>query len=41
MLAEESYAAVRRFVFVEGNSQREAPKVLGQSRETVSKMCWF
>jgi hypothetical protein len=28
MFAVESYAAVRRFVFVEGNSQREAAKVL-------------
>lgn len=28
MFAGESYAAVRHFVFVEGNSQREAAEVL-------------
>ena len=37
----EVYAAVRRFVFVEGNSRREAARVFGLSRETVSKMCRF
>jgi transposase len=37
----ESYAAVRRFVFVEGHSQREAARVFGLSRETVAKMCCF
>jgi transposase len=41
MFAVESYAAVRRFVFVEGNSQREAAKVFGLSRETIGKMCRF
>jgi transposase len=41
MFAVESYAAVRRFVFVEGNSQREAAKVFGLSRETIAKMCRF
>ena len=41
MFAVESYAAVRRFVFVEGNSRREAAKVFGLSRETISKMCQF
>lgn len=41
MFAVESYAAVRHFVFVEGNSQREAAKVFGLSRETISKMCRF
>lgn len=41
MFAVESYAAVRRFVFVEGNSQREAAKVFGLSRDTISKMCRF
>lgn len=35
MFAVESYAAVRRFVFVEGNSQREAAKVFGLSRDTL------
>ena len=41
MFAVESYAAVRRFVFVEGNSRREAARVFGLSRETVAKMCRF
>jgi transposase len=41
MYAVESYAAVRRFVFVEGRSQREAARVFGLSRETVTKMCLF
>jgi len=41
MYAVEVYAAVRRFVFVEGNSRREAARVFGLSRETVSKMCRF
>jgi transposase len=41
MFAVESYAAVRRFVFVEGRSRREAARVFGLSRETVSKMCRF
>ena len=37
----EVYAAVRRFFFVEGKSRREAARVFGLSRETVSKMCRF
>jgi len=41
MFAVESYAAVRRFVFVEGRSRREAARVFGLSRETVAKMCRF
>jgi transposase len=41
MYAVEVYAAVRRFVFVEGHSRREAAKVFGISRETVGKMCAF
>ncbi len=41
MFVVESYAAVRRFVFVEGNSRREAARVFGLSRETVLKMCRF
>jgi transposase len=41
MFAVEVYAAVRHFVFVEGNSRREAARVFGLSRETVSKMCLF
>jgi transposase len=41
MFAVESYAAVRRFVFVEGHSRREAARVFGLNRETVKKMCLF
>jgi transposase len=41
MYAVEVYAAVRRFVFIEGNSRREAARVFGLSRETVAKMCQF
>ena len=41
MYAVEVYAAVRHFVFIEGNSRREAARVFGLSRETVSKMCRF
>jgi len=41
MYAVEVYAAVRRFVFIEGNSRREAARVFGLSRETVTKMCRF
>ncbi len=41
MFAVEVYAAVRRFVFVEGHSRREAARVFGLSRETVLKRCRF
>src|SRR3974390_2123993 len=41
MFALEIYAAVRRFVFVEGKSRREAAKVFGLSRDTISKMCRY
>jgi transposase len=41
MFAVESYAAVRRFVFVEGHSRRQAARVFGLNRETVAKMCRF
>ena len=41
MFAVEVYAAVRHFVFIAGNSRREAARVFGLSRETVSKMCRF
>ena len=41
MFALEVYAAGRRFVFIEGNSRREAARVFGLSRETVLKMCRF
>jgi transposase len=39
MFVVEGYAAVRRFVFVEGKSRREAARVFGLSRDTISKMC--
>ena len=41
MFVVEIYAAVRRFVFVEGKSRREAARVFGLSRETIAKMCRF
>ena len=41
MFAVEVYAAVRQFVFNEGNSRREAARIFGLSRETISKMCRF
>ena len=40
-LAVEVYAAIRRFVFPEGHSRREAVRVFGLSRETVQKLCRF
>lgn len=41
MFAVEVYASVRQFVFVEGNSKREAARVFGLARETVDKICLF
>lgn len=41
MYAVEVYAAVRQFVFVDGRSRREAARVFGLSRDTVSKICRF
>jgi transposase len=41
MYAVEDYAAIRQFVFVEGKSRREAARVFGLHRETVSKICRF
>jgi len=41
MYGLDNYAAVRRFVFVEGHSEREAARVFGLSRKTVGKMCRF
>jgi transposase len=41
MFAMETYAAVRRFVFVEGKSRREAARVFGLSRDTIAKMCRY
>jgi hypothetical protein len=41
MFVVEVYAAVRRYVFVDGNSRRDAARVFGVSRETVTKMCRF
>lgn len=41
MRTVELYAAVRRAVFVEGISQREAARRFGLSRTTVAKMMQF
>lgn len=41
MEVAEVYAAVLRFVFIRGKSQREAARVFGPNRETVAKMCRF
>ncbi len=41
MFVVEVYAAVRHFVFIDGNSRREAARIFGLSRETVAKMCRF
>src|SRR5665213_2527054 len=41
MFVVEVYAAVRQFVFNDGKSRREAARVFGLSRETISKMCRF
>ena len=41
MFAVEVYAAVRQFVFIEGNSRREAARVFGLSRDTVSRCAGF
>lgn len=41
MYAVEIYAAVRQFVLVEGKSHREAARVFGLNRETISKICRF
>ena len=38
MFAVKVYAAVRQFVFIEGNSRREAARVFGLSRETIAKI---
>jgi len=37
MYARRAYAAVRRFVFVEGRNQREVARAFGLSHETVAK----
>ena len=41
MYAVDIYAAVRRFVFVEGRSRRDAARVFGISRTTIDKMCAY
>jgi transposase len=41
MYAVETYAAVRQFIFVEGKSRREAARVFGLHRDTISKICRF
>ncbi len=37
MFAVEAYAAVRRFIFVEGKSRREAARFFGLSREAIAR----
>ena len=37
----DNYAAVRRFVFVEGHSEREAARVFELARKTIGKMRRF
>lgn len=41
MYSVEVYSAVRRFVFIEGHSRRDAARQFGLSRETVSKICRY
>ena len=41
MYPVENYAAVRQFVFVAGQSRREAARVFGLSRDMVDKMCRY
>jgi hypothetical protein len=41
MFAVETYATVRRFVFVERKSRRQAARVFGLSRDTIAKMCRY
>ncbi len=41
MYAVEVYSAVRRFVFIEGHSRREAARRFGISRETARKICRY
>jgi hypothetical protein len=41
MYGLDNYAAVRRFVFVEGHSEREAVRIFGLARKTAAKMCRF
>ena len=39
MFGVDNYAAVRRFVFVEGHRRRAPARVFGLSLMTVLKMC--
>jgi transposase len=41
MYSVEVYNAVRRFVFIEGHSRREAARQFGISRETARKICRY
>jgi transposase len=41
MFVVETYAAVRRLVFLEGHRRREAARVFGLSRDTIAKMCRY
>ena len=38
MYGLDNYAAVRRFVFVEGQSEREAARVFGLARKTIGRL---
>ena len=39
--AVEIYAAVRRFIFIEGKSRREAARIFGLSPDTIAEMCRY
>ena len=41
MFGVEIYAAIRRSVFIEGNSRRQAGRVFRLSRGTIAKMCRY
>ena len=41
MFTVKVYAAVRRFVFLEGNCRHKAARVFGLSRKALQKMCRF
>ena len=41
MFAVETYAAVRRFIFVDGKSRRKSARFFGLSWETIAKLCRY
>jgi hypothetical protein len=41
MFGLASYAAVRRFVFIEGKSRLEGARVFGLSQDTLAKICRY